>query len=198
MTTLPAGHAWLRLSKDDREDPLDPTFAQRHGGRWNPPASWPTLYVNENLPTARANLRRLFVDRSVEFDDLRDDAPFVLVAATLPGRQDVADLRSAEALLERGLPATYPLDAGGAEVGSDRTCPVGEEVHAAGLRGIWCISAATPDGSGRELVWFPASSARATALADPFPFADWRDADGIDELLGTRTDPGRRSSSTPT
>ena len=36
------------------------TFSETHGGRWNPPKSFPALYLNEDATTARINLR-LFI-----------------------------------------------------------------------------------------------------------------------------------------
>ena len=94
----------------------------------------------------------------------------------------VADLRGPDGLEEHGLPRTYALDTDGAEVGHDRTRAVGQAVHDAGLRGVWCISAATADRSGRELAWFPARTASATRVVEPLPFALWRDAASIDDL----------------
>ena len=46
---LSDGHEWLRIADPGWRDPLDPTFAQRFGGRWNPPDSFPTLYFNDCL-----------------------------------------------------------------------------------------------------------------------------------------------------
>jgi RES domain-containing protein len=54
---LPDGHHWLRIADRHWRDPLDPAFAQARGGRWNPPGTWPTLYLNEDTVTARLNLR---------------------------------------------------------------------------------------------------------------------------------------------
>jgi hypothetical protein len=68
------------------ENPLDPSFAQRLGGRWNPPGEYPTLCLNADLATARSQLERMLEGYPAGLDDLDDDA-FLLVAARLPERQ---------------------------------------------------------------------------------------------------------------
>ena len=79
------GHEWLRIADPSWTNPLDPTFAQRTGGRWNPPDSYPTLYLNEDLATVHAQVRHLFAGRGVEPDDL-DEAAFdqALYTAGMP------------------------------------------------------------------------------------------------------------------
>lgn len=168
---IPDGHQWLRVADPEWNDPLDPSFAARHGGRWNPPGSFPTLYLNEDLVTARAQVTKLLEGSPVQPDDL--DAGFDLVVARLPRSQTVADATSEEGLGALGLPATYPRHANGQPVRQDACQPVGARVHGAGLRGVRARSAATPDGSGRELAWFPArQSSRATQVRRT-EFRDW-------------------------
>jgi len=169
---LSANHHWLRVADAGWEDPLDPEFAGQHGGRWNPPHSHATLYVNENLETARAQIRHMLEGTPVRPDDLDDR--YVLVVATLPSRQVVADASTDEGLNALGLPSSYPIDAAGGTVGHSDCQPIGTAVKAADLRGIHARSAATPDGSGRELAWFPArTTSRATARGAPIPFNTW-------------------------
>ena len=55
--TIPDAHVWRRIADPAWTNPLDPSFAQREGGRWNPPDSFPTLYLDEDMATARRNLR---------------------------------------------------------------------------------------------------------------------------------------------
>lgn len=105
-------------------------------------------------------------------EDLEDT--FVLVAATLPSHQDVADASTDHGLDALGLPPTYPVDAAGTEVPHSECQPIGSDVKDLGLRGVYAKSAATHDGSGRELAWFPARrSSRATAVGDPIDFDQW-------------------------
>lgn len=170
---LDDGWEWLRIAGRDWDDPLDPGYAQRRGGRWNPAGSFPVLYLNEDLRTSRVNLR-VFVDQwPYEPEDLRNDTGPVLVTARLPRRQSVADVHSPPGLTAAGLPRTYPLDRTGVPIPHDVCQPIGSAVKQAGLRGILCRSANAIHGAGRELAWFPAtprSKAREVAQA---AFTDW-------------------------
>jgi len=170
--SLPAGHVWLRLTRPHYDDPFDTSHARRRGGRWNPPGSWPTLYLNEDMPTVHAQVRHMFVGRGVEADDLDDNAPIVLAAATLPQRQRAVEAFTDVGVDAIGLPPGYPLDDDGVIVDHDVTQPIGTAVHDAGFRGVWCRSAAL---HGHELAWFPADRAAARPVwAQPKPFGSWR------------------------
>ena len=169
---LPDTASWLRVADPAWEDPLDPSFAGIHGGRWNPPRSFPVLYLNEDLATARAQIVRMLEGSPVDPEDL--DAPYVLITVRLPARQVVADAVTEEGLDRLGLPPTYPRDDTGGTVPRERCRPIGAAVKLAGLRGVHARSAATPGGSGRELAWFPARpSSRARRVSPDRPFADW-------------------------
>jgi RES domain len=189
--TPPDGRIWLRVADPLWTDPLDPSFAAATGGRWNPRGSFPVLYLNADPGTARLQIDRLVRDEPFTADDLEDDA-YVLVAATLPRSQTCADAVSRDGLKSLGLPETYPLDAGGDVVERDVCRPIGSEVHEAGLRGVWCISAASPVHAGRELAWFPATT---RSRAHPVwkvgrPLGQWRDATGWSDLeLSDQSDP---------
>lgn len=170
---LPEGHVWFRIAETLWTDPLDPTFAAVRGGRWNPPNSHPTLYLNEDRITARLNLQVFIEGWPFEPEDLRDETGPVLVLATLPAHQRVADAHSRHGVVAVKLPPTYPLDEKGHLVGHGLCQPIGLHAKSAGLRGIRARSACSPDGGGRELAWFPAtrrSHARARAIQ---PFETW-------------------------
>ena len=170
---LADGHTWLRVADPGWADPLDASFAARHGGRWNPPESFPTLYLNEDLATARANLAGFIASWPYEPEDLREDAAPVLVRATLPRAQEVAEVVTLEGLQAAGLPVSYPLDEEGSVVGHERCQPVGAQAKAAGLRGVRCRSARTLDGTGRELAWFPATARSRARLVETVAFSSW-------------------------
>jgi hypothetical protein len=177
---VPDGHLWLRITRPHYSDPFDPTFAQRRGGRWNPPESWPTLYLNQDLLTVHAQVRHLFAGRGIEPDDLDDDAPIRLAAATLPRRQRAADVVTSDGVDAVGLPPSYPLDELGDEIPRETTRAIGVEVHDTGLRGVLCRSAA---GVGHEFAWFPAArSAARPVWAAPLAFGAWRHVVSLDEL----------------
>lgn len=167
------GHEWLRICEAAWPDPLDDTYAQRSGGRWNPPASWRTLYLNEDLVTARLNLRRFIAGWPFEPEDLRSDTGPPLAAATLPRQQSVADVHTPEGVAAAGLPQTYPLDGSGALIGHDTCQEVGRRAHDERLRGVRCRSARAPEGAGRELAWFPATTRSRAVLLRLLPFDEW-------------------------
>lgn len=190
---LPDGRVWLRVAKAGWSDPLDPSHAAMRGGRWDPPNSFPTLYLNGDARTARLQLQGMLDGYPVDLDDLEDDA-FVLVAATLPRAQSVADAVSAEGLGALGLPMSYPLDPEGTPVPHTTCQPLGVRVRAAGLRGVLCRTALAfgePGGSGQELAWYPASSrARQQPLwAEPLPLSAWLHARTMADL-GLPAPPG--------
>jgi hypothetical protein len=171
---LPDGRVWLRVASASWKNPLDPTYTQQAGGRWNPPNANPTLYLNADLTTARNQLERMLEGYPAGLDDLDEDA-FVLVAARLPKHQRCADAVSIAGLKALGLPGSYPLDAKGAPVPHSRCQHIGVTVRSRRLRGLWCRSAATSDGRGRELAWFPISArSRARPVwKRPLPLGAW-------------------------
>jgi len=188
---VPDGRVFLRVAEPEWADPLDASYAAEAGGRWNPPASFPTLYLNGDVATARMQVQRLAEGTPFTMDDLDDDA-YVLVAATLPRGQSCADAVSAAGLGRLGLPAGYPVDEAGEPVGYERCQPIGAEVRARRVRGVWCISAATRDGVGRELAWFPATARSRGRLVwdEALPLGRWREAtDWVDLGLAPQPDP---------
>ena len=125
---VPDAHVWWRIAVPSWSDPLDPDHARRRGGRWNPPGSFRVLYLNEDLRTARQNLRAFTARWPYEPEDLRDDTAPLLIGCTLPRRQIVCDAHSAAGLRAAGLPAAYPLDENGAPVPA-RALPAGRNAR---------------------------------------------------------------------
>lgn len=179
---LPDGRVWLRAADPAWPDPLDPSHARAHGGRWNPPGSFPVLYLNGDVVTARMQIERMLAGSPVTVDDLDDEA-YVLVAASLPDGRTCADAATGEGLRALGLPETYPRDSAGGEIAHRNCQSIGARVHDQGLDGVWCRSACTADGRGRELAWFPSDGAAARAVwTEPLPFGAWRHAGGWEDL----------------
>ncbi len=188
---LPDRRIWLRLADPNWSDALDPSFAQRKGGRWNPPTSFPALYLSADVATARLQIERLLDGSPVRPDDL-DDGAFELLGVNLPRSQSCAEAVSGRGLRALDLPDSYPTSRSGGEVPHSVCQRTGERVHAEGLRGVWCRSACTPDGRGRELAWFPATRrSKARAIwASPLPFGAWRDGSEWGDLgSGQQEDP---------
>jgi hypothetical protein len=138
-----------------------------------PARSWRTLYVNEDLVTARLNLRAFIADWPYEPEDLRSDTGPHVALVTLPRDQEVADVHTPEGVADVALPATYPLDDAGQLVGHETCQVIGEQVNDAGLSGIRCRSAQAPDGAAREVAWFPATVRSRATLVYRLEFDDW-------------------------
>ncbi len=170
---LTPGHVWYRVADPGWIDPLDPSPAGGVGGRWNPPGSFPALYLNADIVTARLNVRLFVAGWPYEPEDLRDDTAPILVGAELPRDQDVADIHTPAGVSAAGLPATYPVDRSGNVVPHTRCQPIGRAARADGLRGLRCRSARTLDGAGRELAWFPATSRSRPSEVSREPFSRW-------------------------
>ena len=171
--TLSNGHEWWRIANPAWGDALDPSYAGRYGGRWNPPDSFPTLYCNEDRVTARLNLRLFIRSWPYEPEDLRDDNGPLLIGATLPRDQRVLDVHSRKGVASVKLPATYPLDAGGKLVPHAPCQRIGRGAKERGLRGVRCRSARAPDGAGRELAWFPATTRSRARRKTTLAFEQW-------------------------
>jgi len=188
---LPDGRLWLRVASPDWEKPLDPSFARTTGGRWNAPNSFPALYLNANVVTARLQIERLLDGTASTPDDLADDA-YVLVAAQLPPGELAADAVTDEGLNALGLPASYPVDGRGVPIPHSMCQPIGAALEALPpVQGVWCRSACSDDGRGRELAWFARGHRATAAWRDPLPYRQWRYAeDWIDiDVLEHQPDP---------
>ena len=170
---LPDGRLWWRIANPQWANPLDPGFARQQGGGWNPPDSFPALYLNEDMVTARLNLRAFIAGWPYEPEDLREDAAPVLVGCTLPRRQVVCDAHTRAGVRAAGLPATYPLEQDGTILSHARCQPVGAQAKALGLRGVRTRSAQSRAGAGRELAWFPASARSVARQVKTLAFAAW-------------------------
>lgn len=161
------------MAARDWADPLDVSFAQRTGGRWNPPGSWPTLYLSRDLDTARAQISRLLEGTPVSPDDLADDA-YDLLAVVLPAA-NVVDVVTDAGVAGVGLPATYPRDAAGQLVPHAACQRIAQGAHASGADGIEARSAlvTVAPSATTELAWWPGSQ-RAAQVADRVPYGQWR------------------------
>lgn len=171
--SLPGHHVWWRIADPAWDSPVDTWYAARMGGRWNPPDSWRTLYLNEDVVTARLNVQLFTAAWPYEPEDLRPEHAPVLVGVTLPRSQRVADVHTPGGVDAAGLPATYPRDQAGNLVGHEVCQTVGRTAHTAGLRGIRCRSATSPLGEGRELAWYPASARSQPTITQTRTFSDW-------------------------
>ena len=164
---------YLRVADPAWRRPLDAAFAAEHGGRWNPPGSFPVAYLCRTLAVARASVARRFEGLPYGVLDLHPDRRPVLVATHVPPHRSV-DVVTDLGCRSAGLPSSYPFDGRGARIGWARTQPIGVAAHEAGERSISRRSAALPRGvSGEELAWFVRSRADALKLEERRAFDDW-------------------------
>lgn len=145
------GGEYLRVADPAWTNRLDPSYSQRSGGRWNPPGSFPVLYLNADIEIARARVDRNFAGLPYGPLDLRPDRRPVLVGTVVPAERFV-DIVTERGCQAAGLPATYPRHRNGREVSHARCQPVGVAAREQDLPGIACRSAARP--GGEELAWF--------------------------------------------
>jgi hypothetical protein len=190
VAAQPDRRVWLRVASPDWVNPLDPGWAGIHGGRWNPPKAFPTLYLNADVQTAQLQIERLCEGMPFTPEDLSDDA-YLLVPARLPPAQRAADAVSEQGLVALGLPASYPLGRDGKLLNHATCQPIGKQVRELRFNGVWCRSAASTDGRGRELAWFPGTRAAKPLRKPPIPFGQWRYASTWRDIgLGDQPDPG--------
>ena len=148
------GGRYLRVVDPDWRRPLAPGFAAERGGRWNPPGSFPVLYLCASREVARANVLQRFADLPYGALDLRPDRRPHLVATEVPSRR-VVDVVTDPGCRAAGLPVTYPVDGRGRRIGWRRTQPVGAAAWEQDGSGVACRSAAVVrDPGGEELAWF--------------------------------------------
>lgn len=141
-----------RVADPSWEDPLDGRHSQKAGGRWNPPGSFPVVYLCREIAVARANVYRLLVGLPYGPEDLDPELAPVLIEVAVP-MESYVDAFTKAGLRSLGLPDTYPLDRRGALVEWQECRPVGLRAWEAGEPGLAARSAARPDG-GMELAWF--------------------------------------------
>ena len=153
MRRVRRGGAYFRIADPNWPDPLDASYSVARGGRWNPPGSFPVLYLNRDVHTSRANLRRKFAGLPYGPELLRPEQAPLLVETTV-AEAEYVDVISDAGCSEVGLPTTYPVDAHGHEIDRGRCQQIGSRAWQAGERGIACRSAATHDRSGEELALF--------------------------------------------
>lgn len=156
------GGEHYRVADPSWKNPLDGRFAGRRGGRWNPPDSFPVVYLNASLEVARANVLRRFAGQPFGPEDLDSEEAPVLVIAEVP-RDRYVDVVTDEGCEAAGLPVTYPRD-GDALVGWDRCQPVGQRAWDEGAPGIAGRSAApgmAPEDE--ELAWLDRGTGGTTS-----------------------------------
>ncbi|MCP3958394.1 MAG: RES family NAD+ phosphorylase [bacterium] len=170
LRTIERGGRYLRVADPDWRDPLDGSHSERHGGRWNPPGSFPVVYLGASLAVARVNVRRKFAGLPYGPEDVEPDVAPVLVTTDIT-TGDFVDVVSDEGCRAAGLPESYPRDEG-EDVVWERCQPIGQRAWDESFPGIACRSAAPGAGSDdEELAWFQRD--RILEAAETMSFEDW-------------------------
>jgi hypothetical protein len=168
VRTVRRGGPYLRVADPDWDDPLDGRFAAERGGRWNPPESFPVVYLCRSLEVARANVYRKLAGQPYGPEDLRPGSGPVLVRTRVPENRYLNAVTEA-GLRDLGLPRTYPMDSRRRIVPWRRCQPLGLSAWDAGLPGVAARSAAAVAG-GEELAYFGRRKLRRGAVR---PFEEW-------------------------
>lgn len=164
---------FVRVAEPDWRRPLDPSFAAVRGGRWNPPGSFPVVYLCATPAVARQVVVGRFDGLPYGLLDLRPDRRPVLIETEVPSHRAV-DVVTEAGCRAASLPATYPYDARGRKVGWERTRPIGETAWEQGERSVACRSAAiAKGGDGEELAWFVRTRTDRLAVSARRSFDDW-------------------------
>ena len=167
MRTIRRDGPYLRVADPDWDDPLDGRFAAERGGRWNPPESFPVVYLCRTLDVARANVYRKLADQPYGPEDLRPGAGPVLVRTRVPEDRYLNAVSDA-GLRNLGLPKTYPIDGRRRPIPRSRCQPIGLRAWEAGLPGVAARSAAAR--AGEELAYFGRRKLRRGAVRS---FEEW-------------------------
>jgi RES domain-containing protein len=167
------GGRFVRVADPAWRRPLDGSFAATRGARWNPPGSFPVVYLCSSVDIARANVLRRFEGLPYAPLDLLPERRPVLVETDVPSHRAV-DVVTDAGCRAAGLPETYPRDADGTEVGWDRCRSVGEAAWEQDEPSIAARSAAArPADVGDELAWFVRGSAGRLKVTRRRAFDDW-------------------------
>jgi RES domain len=170
VRTIRRDGPYLRVADPDWEDPLDGRHAAQRGGRWNPPESFPVVYLCRSAEVARANVYWRLEGQPYGPEDLQPEMGPVLVRATVPEDRYLNVLTDA-GCRDAGLPETYPRD-GRRRIISWRRCqPIGLRAWEAGLPGVAARSARAV---GEELAYFGRRKLRRGAVRS---FDQWFWAD---------------------
>jgi hypothetical protein len=150
---------------------MDGTPGIERGGRWNPPGSFPVVYLNKTIELARLYVAQKLSGHPYGPEDIDPETGDVLAVVDLPS-QDYVDVVTDDGCRGVGLPISYPLDASGSLMGHESCQPIGLEAWQKREAGIACRSAALGAGSqDEELAWF--QRGRTLSPDRVLSFSDW-------------------------
>ena len=147
---------------------MDTTYSKLRGGRWNPPAEFGALYLNQTTIVAAANARRNYENEIATLFDLRpEERPHLLEVAVAPA--PFLNVITAAGLNALKLPKAFPL-----RVLWSRCQGIARSAYRANGNGIAALSfALAAEGrSGEELAIFDRSIGLVTPKSR-FRFSRW-------------------------
>src|SRR3954452_5404247 len=100
---------YLRVADPRWADSLDGSFAAQRGGRWNPPESFPVVYLCGSAEVARANVYRKLEGQPYGPGDLIPANGPVPVRTSVPAARYLKAVTDA-GLRDLGLPKSSPRD----------------------------------------------------------------------------------------
>lgn len=166
------GGFYHRVAEVGWANPMDGTPGVERGGRWNPPGSFPVVYLNKTIDLARLYVAKKLSGHPYGPEDIDPDTGDVLATVDLPS-QEYVDVVTDGGCRGVGLPKSYPLDASGRVIGHESCQPIGLEAWQKREAGIAFRSATLGAGrNGEELAWFqrgrPLSPDRVLSFSDWF------------------------------
>jgi hypothetical protein len=171
--TVRRGGSYNRLADPSWANPLDTSYSQQRGGRWNPPGSFGALYLNRDLRMARLQVLHKLSGHPYGVEDLDEAEQHDLVDVEVAEREWL-DCVTAAGLEAVGLPLTYPRHRNGRPVRRATCQPIGRTAFDDGGPGIACRSAATgAPPTDEELGVFDRDPDTGVRMIGRLSFADW-------------------------
>jgi RES domain len=171
--TVRRGGSYNRLAEPDWADPLDTSYSQQRGGRWNAPGTYGVLHLNRDPGVARLQVQHKLRGQPYGVEDLDESEQHDLVDVEVSDREWL-DCVTDEGLESVGLPATYPRHRNRRPVRHTTCRPVGQAAFDDEQHGIACRSAATGASlNDEELGVFDRDVSSIVQITGRHPFADW-------------------------
>jgi RES domain-containing protein len=170
--TVRRGGPYNRLAEPAWADPLDISYSQRFGGRWNAPGSYWALYLNPSLAMARVQVDHKLAGHPYGVEDLDPAEQHDLVDVQVL-QDDYQDCVTEPGLAAVGLPDQYPLTPRGNVVPWRDCQAVGATSRADGRPGVACRSASVRAPAGEEELAVFDTHAPGVTMTGRTPFADW-------------------------
>ena len=171
--TVERSGEYNRLADTDWLDPLDATYSELQGGRWNAPGAFPCLYLNDTVATARIQVLDKLAGLPYGPEDLDPDEQHDLMRVEIPPARYL-DCVTDSGLTLVGLPKTYPRYGNNRPVRHEACQRIGEEAWENDMPGIACRSAATGAAkTSEEMCFFARRGQPKPTMISRTSFADW-------------------------